>query len=92
MEDFVNPVGLLNSMNGALVLGIAGGIGAVFVLVVVIDAILRKRADRKKPGRGTHHRSAERGFFKSISLFSQQFKKEMGRRRRHRERARDRER
>jgi hypothetical protein len=89
-EDSVNPVGVLNSFNGAVVLGIAGAIAAIFIILVVVDAIFRKRLGSGR--HGSKRRSAEAGLFKGILLFFQQVRQEFARRRRHRQRARDRER
>jgi hypothetical protein len=89
-EESVNPIGVLNSFNGAVVLGIAGAIGAIFIVLVLIDAIVRKRSGSTR--HGSKRRSSGPGIFKSVPLFFQQVRQEFARRRRHRQRARDRER
>ncbi len=89
MDDLESAI---SSLDGPVTLWIAGSIAVIFILVVVIDSIRRRRARKSGHPRLVSAESrSQPGFFKGITLSYQQFKKELARRRRHKERNRDRE-
>jgi hypothetical protein len=89
MDDLESTI---SSLDGPVTLWIAGSIAAIFILVVVVDSIRRRRARKSgHPQLVSAEARSKPGVFKGITRAIQQFKKELARRRRHKERYRDRE-
>ncbi len=92
MEEFQSA---LAGLNETVILWIAGGVAAIFVLAILFDSVRRSRRDRARTNRRSSTAVADAnypsGFFKRLRFIFQTLGEEISKRERRNERSRNRE-